>query len=152
MIRVRLSRGGPAMVTEKVHEPVRLNESVAIHSACVTPTGNVVPEAGVQATDTAPCPFRLSGTAYETAAPTLVMAEIVTGAGQVSSGGSVGSVTATGDGGVGALGVPVHPAQQSSASSVARTLIVPPPSDRSRFNSANTASPDEAENALGPPR
>jgi hypothetical protein len=63
MIRVRLSRGGAATVTEKVHEPVRFKESVATHWACVTPTGNVVPEGGVQTTDTAPWPFRLSGTA-----------------------------------------------------------------------------------------
>src|SRR5688500_8721162 len=99
MIRVRCKRGGPATVTEKVHEPVRLNESVATHWACVMPTGNVVPEAGVHATDTVPWPFRLSGSAYVTAAPALVRAETVTGAGQVSSGAS-----ATG-GGVGALGV-----------------------------------------------
>ena len=88
MIRVRRRRGGPATVTEKLHEPVRLNESVATHSACVTPTGNVVPEGGVQATDTVPWPFRLSGSAYVTAAPTLVRAETVTGAGQVTSGAS----------------------------------------------------------------
>jgi hypothetical protein len=55
-----------------------------------------------------------------TAAPTLVGAEIVTGAGQVTSGGSA---MATG-GGVGALGVLLQPAQQISASSVARRLNV----------------------------
>ena len=84
-----------------------------------------MPEGGVQATDTVPWPFRLSGSAYVTAAPTLVRAETVTGAGQVTSGGS-----ATGGGtgaGVGALGVPLHPAQQISASSVRKTLIVPLP-------------------------
>ena len=124
MIRVPRRRGGPATVTEKVHEPVRLNESVATHSACVTPTGNLVPEAGVQATDTVPWPFRLSGSAYVTAAPTLVRAETVTGAGQVSSGGSA---TGGAGAGVGALGVLLHPAQHISASSVRKTLIVPPP-------------------------
>jgi hypothetical protein len=61
MIRVRCKRGGAATVTEKVHEPVRLNESVATHWVCVTPTGNLVPDEGVQATDTVPWPFRLSG-------------------------------------------------------------------------------------------
>lgn len=124
MIRVRSRRGGPATVTEKVHEPVRLNESVATHSACVTPSGNVVPEAGVQATDTVPWPFRLSGSAYVTAAPMLVRAENVTGAGQVISGAS--ATGGAGGAGVGALGVLLHPAQQISATSV-RTLIVPPP-------------------------
>ena len=124
MIRVPRRRGGPATVTEKVHEPVRLNESVATHSACVTPTGNLVPEGGVQATDTVPWPFRLSGSAYVTAAPTLVRAETVTGAGQVTSGASA---TGGGGAGVGALGVLLHPAQQISASSVRKTLIVPPP-------------------------
>ena len=94
MIRVRGRRGGAATVTEKVHEPVRLNESVATHSASVTPTGNVVPEGGVQANVTVPWPFRISGGAYVTAAPTLVRAETVTGAGQVTSGAS-----ATGGGG-----------------------------------------------------
>ena len=130
MIRVPRRRGGPATVTEKAHEPVRFNESVATHSACVTPTGNLVPEGGVQATDTVPWPFRYSGSAYVTAAPALVVrAETVTGAGQVTSGGS-----ATGGGaGVGALGVSLHPAQQISASSVRKTLIVPPPSCRSRW-------------------
>jgi hypothetical protein len=54
MIRVARRRGGPATVTEKVHEAVRLNESVAIHWACVTPTGKLLPEAGVQLTDTVP--------------------------------------------------------------------------------------------------
>src|SRR5688572_7094794 len=121
MIRVTRRRGGPATVTEKVHEPVRLNESVATHSACVTPTGNLVPEGGVQATDTAPCPFRLSGSAYVTAAPALVSAETVTGPGQVSSGASA---TGGGGTGVGALGVLLQPAQHSSASSVRRTRIV----------------------------
>ena len=104
MIRVPRSRGGPATVTEKLHEPFRLNESVATHSASVTPTGNVVPEGGEQATDTLPWPFRISGTEYVTSAPTLVRAETVTGAGQVTSGAS-----ATGGGGVGALGVLLHP-------------------------------------------
>ena len=55
-----------------------------------------------------------------TAAPTLVRAETVTGAGQVSSGGSATGVGA----GVGALGVLLHPAQQISASSVRKTLEV----------------------------
>jgi hypothetical protein len=125
MILVRLNRGGPATVTEKLHDPVRLNESVAIHSACVTPTGNVLPEAGLQATDTVPCPFRLSGTSYETAAPTLVTAVTVTAAGQVTSGGS--ATTGGGGAGVGALGVLLHPAPQTSASIVTRTLSVPMP-------------------------
>ena len=31
-----------------------LNESVATHSACVTPRGNRLPEGGVQVTDTLP--------------------------------------------------------------------------------------------------
>jgi hypothetical protein len=123
MIRVPRRRGGPATVTEKVHEAVRLNESVATHSACVTPTGKLVPDGGVQATDTVPWPFRLSGSGYVTAAPpALVRAETVTGAGQVTSGAS-----ATGGAGVGELGVLLHPAQQSSASSVRTTLIAPPP-------------------------
>ena len=125
MIRVPRRRGGPATVTEKLHEPVRLNESVATHSACVTPTGNVVPEGGVQATDTVPWPFRLSGSAYVTAAPTLVRAETVTGSGQVTSGAS--AMGGLGGVGVGALGVPLHAAQQVIATSVRRTLIVPPP-------------------------
>ena len=56
-----------------------------------------------------------------TSAPTLVRAETVTGAGQVTSGAS-----ATGGAGVGALGVLLHPAQQISTSSVRKTLIVPP--------------------------
>jgi hypothetical protein len=125
MIRVPRKRGGPATVTEKVHEPVRFNESVAIHSVCVTPTGNLVPEGGVQATDTVPWPFRLSGSAYVTVAPALARAETVTAAGQVSSGGSAtGGVTATG---VGALGVRLQLAQQISTSSVRKTLIVAPP-------------------------
>jgi hypothetical protein len=51
---------------------------------------------------------------YVTSAPAPVRAETVTGAGQVTSGGSA---TETG-GGVGALGVSLHPAQQISASSV----------------------------------
>ena len=123
MIRVPRRRGGPATVTEKVHEPVRLNESVATHSASVTPTGNLVPEGGVQATETVPWPFRLSGGAYVTSVPTLVRAETVTGAGQVTSGGSATGV----GGGVGALGVSLHPAQQISASSARKTLIVPLP-------------------------
>ena len=96
MIRVRLRRGSAATVTEKLHEPVRLNESVATHSACVTPTGNIVPEGGVQATDTLPWPFRISATVYVTSAPTLVSAETVTGSGQMTSGAS-----ATGGGGGG---------------------------------------------------
>ena len=121
MIRVRRRRGGPATVTEKVHEAVRLNESVATHCACVSPTGNVLPDEGVHATDTVPWPLRLSAGEYVTAAPALVRAETVTGAGQVTSGGS-----ATG-GGVGALGVSLHPAPQISASSVRVSLIVSPP-------------------------
>ena len=56
-----------------------------------------------------------------TAAPTLLSAETVTGSGQVTSGASATGVGA----GVGALGVLLHPAQQSSASSVRKTLIVP---------------------------
>ena len=55
-----------------------------------------------------------------TAAPTLVRAETVTGAGQVTSGGSA----MTTGGGVGALGVLLHPAQHISATSVARRLKV----------------------------
>jgi hypothetical protein len=122
MIRVRSRRGSAATVTEKLHEPVRRNESVATHSACVTPTGNVVPVGGVQATVTVPWPLRSSGGAYWTAAPTLVRAETVTGAGQVSSGAS-----ATGGGGaVGALGVLLHAAQQINASSVRKRRIRPP--------------------------
>jgi hypothetical protein len=123
MIRVPRSRGGPATVTEKLHEPFRLNESVATHSASVTPTGNVVPEGGEQATDTLPWPFRISGAEYVTSAPTLVRAETVTGAGQVTSGASATG----GGGGVGALGVLLHPAQQVSTSSVRKTFIVSPP-------------------------
>jgi hypothetical protein len=57
--------------------------------------------------------------------PTLVRAEAVTGAGQVTSGGSAtGGDTGAG---VGALGVPLHPAQQISANSARKTLIVPLP-------------------------
>ena len=51
-----------------------------------------------------------------TVTPALVRAEIVTGPGQVSSGAS-----ATG-GGVGALGVSLHPAQHISASSVSKAF------------------------------
>ena len=58
-----------------------------------------------------------------TLVPALVIAEAVTGAGQVSSGGSA---TGGGGAGVGALGVLLHPAQ-ISASSVRKILIVPPP-------------------------
>jgi hypothetical protein len=83
----------------------------------------MVAEGGVQATDTVPWPLRLSGSAYVTVAPTLVRAETVRGAGQVTSGGSAMGVGS----GVGALGVSVHPAQQISASSVRKTLVVPPP-------------------------
>ena len=61
MMRVRCRRGGAVTVTEKVHEALRLNVSVATHSIGVPPIGNVVPEDGVQATDTLPSPFRLSG-------------------------------------------------------------------------------------------
>ena len=82
-----------------------------------------MPDAGVQATDTVPCPFRLSGTEYVTVVPALVRAETVTGAGQVTSGAS-----ATGAGGVGALGVLLlHPMQQTSATSVRNDRIVSPP-------------------------
>jgi hypothetical protein len=49
----------------------------------------------------------------------------VTAAGQVTSGGSAAGGLATGAG-VGALGVPLHPAQQISTSSVWKTLIVAP--------------------------
>jgi len=59
---------------------------------------------------------------YVTSAPTLVRAETVTGAGQMTSGASATG----GGGGVGALGVSLHPAQQISTSSVRKTLIVPP--------------------------
>jgi hypothetical protein len=127
VMRVRRNRGGPATVTEKVHVPVRLNESVATHSACVTPTGNLVPEGGVHATDTVPWPFWLSGSAYVTAVPALVTAETVTGAGQVSSGGSATGGVVTG-GGVGALGELLHPAQQISASSIMATVMARLPS------------------------
>jgi hypothetical protein len=54
MMRVRLRRGGAATVTEKLHDPVRFNESVATHWVCVTPIGKMVPDAGVHATDTVP--------------------------------------------------------------------------------------------------
>ena len=57
-----------------------------------------------------------------TVAPTLVTADTVTGAGQVSSGASATGVGA----GVGALGVSLHAAPQISASSVRKTRIVPP--------------------------
>jgi hypothetical protein len=123
MIREPRRRGGPATFTEKVHEPVRLNESVATHSACVTPIGNVVPEGGVQATDTLPWPFRLSGSVYVTATPTLVRAATATGSGQVTSGTSA---TGGAGGALGALGVSLHPRQPTSASSVRKILIVPP--------------------------
>jgi len=76
----------------------------------------------VQATDTVPWPFRLSGSAYVTSAPTLVRAETVTGAGQLTSGASAMG----GGAGVGALGV-LHPAQQISTSRVRNALIVQPP-------------------------
>ena len=75
----------------------------------------------MQATETAPWPFRLSGTVYDTATPTVVMAVAVTGSGQVSSGGS--AITG-GGGGVGAVGVVLHPKPQISASSVRKTLEV----------------------------
>ena len=88
----------------------------------MTPTGKLLPGGGVQTTDTVPWPFRLSGGAYVTVAPVLVGAETETGAGQVSSGGS-----ATTGGGVGALGVLLHPAQQISASNVRKALIGAPP-------------------------
>ena len=62
-----------------------------------------------------------------TAAPALVTAETVTGDGHVISGGfatGAGGGAGVGDG---ALGVPLHPAQQISASSVRKPLIVPLP-------------------------
>jgi hypothetical protein len=134
MIRVPRRRGGAATVTEKVHEPVRLSESVATHRASVTPTENVVPEAGVQATDTVPSPFRLSAGEYVTVAPpALVRAVTVTGSGQVTSGASAMG----GGGGVGALGVLLHAALHISASSVRQTLIVAP----RRFFSLVRSSP-----------
>jgi hypothetical protein len=86
--------------------------------------GNVVPGSGVQATETAPWPFRLSGIAYVTATPPPVMAAAVIGSGQVSSGASA---MTGGGGGVGATGELLHPAQQISASSVTNTLNAPLP-------------------------
>ena len=124
MIRVPRRRGGPATVTEKVHEPVRLNESVATHSACVTPTGKLVPEGGVQATDTVPWPFRLSGSAYVTAAPTLVRAETVTGAGQVTSGASATGAAAPGSARSACCCIP---RSKSARAASGKPLIVPPP-------------------------
>lgn len=56
-----------------------------------------------------------------TAMPALVGAEMVTGAGQVTSGAS-----ATG-GGVGALGVLLQPAQKVHTSSARTTLTLRPP-------------------------
>ncbi|HEX8028276.1 MAG TPA: hypothetical protein VF491_07445 [Vicinamibacterales bacterium] len=85
----------------------------------MTPTGNAVPDSGVQATETVPWPLRLSGTAYATVAPALVTAATVTGSGHVSSGGSA---TAGGGVGVGALGELLQPRQQISASSVRNDL------------------------------
>lgn len=119
-MRVRCRRGGPATVIENVHDAFRLSESVATHSACVTPTGNVVPDSGVQTTDTVPCPLRVSGGANVTVAPALVTADTAGGAGHVSSGGSA---TGGGGGGVGALGVLLHPAAQVSATT-ARTIRI----------------------------
>jgi hypothetical protein len=55
-----------------------------------------------------------------TSAPALESAETVTGAGQVSSGGSATDA----GGGVGALGVLLHPAPHISASRVRKTLKV----------------------------
>ena len=48
----------------------------------------------------------------------------MTGAGQVTSGGSATTTGGDTGAGVGALGVLLHPAQQISASSVRKTLMV----------------------------
>jgi hypothetical protein len=57
-----------------------------------------------------------------TAVPTLVSEETVIGPGQLISGGSA---TAATGGGVGAVGVLLHPAPQQSASSTRKALIRP---------------------------
>lgn len=106
------SRGGPATVTAKVHELVRLNESVATHCTAVSPIANVVPDAGVQATDTVPWPFRTSGSEKVTDAPDVLGDDTVIAPGQIISGASATG----GAGGVGAFGV-LHPAPPSSANS-----------------------------------
>jgi hypothetical protein len=93
----------------------------------------MVPEAGVQATDTVPWPFRLSGSVYVTAAPAPVIAAAVTPVGQLISGGSA-TTGATG-GGVGALGVSLQAAQQMAASTVSKILRI---SRRPLFSSSVT--------------
>ena len=49
------------MVTPKVHEAVRLSESLAVQVIVVDPIGKTVPEPGLQVTSTGGCPFSADG-------------------------------------------------------------------------------------------
>jgi len=60
-MRVRLSRGGAATATWKLHDAVRFSASVAMHSTLLDPTGNVAPDSGAHATVTGLWPAMADG-------------------------------------------------------------------------------------------
>jgi len=86
----------------------------------VVPTANVPPEGGVHSTDSGDWPPVALGAVYETVAPAAAVVFVVTGDGQLNSGGSTGGATTTGaggvGGGVGAVGVLLQAMASTSTS------------------------------------
>src|SRR5688572_3827309 len=97
-------------VTPKVHEAVRLSESVAVQVTVVDPIGKTVPEPGLQVTWTGGWPLVADGASKWKSMPAALTVPRVTFARHSRLGAAAGG-GGGGGGGVGAVGVPHEPAR-----------------------------------------
>ena len=95
VIKSPICSAAPFTWMVKLHEDVLFAASEAVHPAVESPTANVVPDGGVQATLVAEQLSDAVGGAYETTAPDGPVASTMMGAGQVSCGGVVSTTGVT---------------------------------------------------------
>jgi hypothetical protein len=89
---------------------VRFNVSVAVQLTSVVPIGNVVPDCGVHATPTEPCPSVVDGLSKVIATPPAFVVDRAIPATQDIDGAFATGGGGGGGGGVGAVGVLLHAA------------------------------------------
>ena len=107
-----LSRAVECTVTSNAHAAGRPNESDALHVTPVRPSGNALPDAGVQVTDTGGAPPDTVGANVSTAVDAAVPA--VSGTGHASDRGPTGSGTGDGD------DLPLQPRESAATANATR--------------------------------
>jgi len=116
MNRVLLNDGDLVTRTVIEHDAVRLRLSLAVQSPRVSPTGNLLPEAGVHDTVTGASPSAVEGAGYFTTASLVIVWAVTSGVHVIDGASAMATVVVVEelDVVVGVVGLLLHPDTNSN--------------------------------------